>query len=131
MSETSGDPARPAVGSIGWVDLTVDDAERLREFYAAVVGWKSAAIDMGGYSDHVMQDPSSGEPRSGVCHRRGTNAEVPACWIVYFVVADLSQSVERCTKLGGKLLVDRRASGQFCVIEDPAGAICALYQKPG
>ena len=28
------------VGSIGWVDLSVDDAHGLRDFYAAVVGWK-------------------------------------------------------------------------------------------
>jgi large conductance mechanosensitive channel protein len=30
----------PAPGSIGWLDLTVEDAPRLRDFYSAVVGWK-------------------------------------------------------------------------------------------
>ena len=28
------DAGKPAIGSIGWIDLTVDDAERVRDFYA-------------------------------------------------------------------------------------------------
>jgi predicted enzyme related to lactoylglutathione lyase len=28
-----------AVGTIGWIDLTVPDAKSLRDFYSAVTGW--------------------------------------------------------------------------------------------
>ena len=44
---------------------------------------------------------------------------------------DLDESIARCSRLGGKL---RRAvesmgnMGRFCVIEDPAGAVCALFE---
>ena len=130
MSKTNEPASGPPVGAVGWVDLTIEDAESLRAFYASVVGWKSEPVDMGGYSDYVMQEPENGEPRTGVCHKRGVNAGTPSCWLVYFVVADLERSVESSKELGGKLLVDRRKPGNFCVIEDPAGAICALYQKP-
>jgi predicted enzyme related to lactoylglutathione lyase len=44
----------PRPGSITWQDLTVPDAEALRDFYAAVVGWEPEALSMGGYSDFVM-----------------------------------------------------------------------------
>ena len=34
---------KTAAGKIGWIDMTVDDAPAVREFYEAVVGWKSDA----------------------------------------------------------------------------------------
>ena len=55
----------PAVGSIGWKDLTVDDAERVRDFYMAVAGWTAQPIDMGGYNDYVMMPAGGGEPVGG------------------------------------------------------------------
>ena len=34
----------PAVGSISWVDLTVPDAPGVRDFYAAVTGWRPSPV---------------------------------------------------------------------------------------
>jgi len=31
------------VGKIGWIDITVDDATGLRDFYKEVVGWNTTA----------------------------------------------------------------------------------------
>jgi predicted enzyme related to lactoylglutathione lyase len=33
------------IGKIGWIDITVDDAGGLRDFYAKVVGWKPEGRD--------------------------------------------------------------------------------------
>jgi predicted enzyme related to lactoylglutathione lyase len=41
--------SKPEIGSIGWVDLTISNAEEVRDFYAQVVGWRPAPLDMGGY----------------------------------------------------------------------------------
>ena len=68
-------------GKIGWIDLTVEDAPRVRDFYASVVGWKPDAVDMDGYQDFNMQLPESETPAAGVCHARGTNACLPPCWM--------------------------------------------------
>jgi predicted enzyme related to lactoylglutathione lyase len=38
----------PPVGSIGWCDLTVENADTIRDFYRGVVGWTSTDVDMGG-----------------------------------------------------------------------------------
>lgn len=118
------------IGKIGWIDTTVDDASGLRDFYKAVVGWDTDEISMGDYSDYVMKMPSSGEGVSGICHALGSNADLPKGWLIYIVVADVKDSAANCTASGGKILVEPRglAGGQFCVIEDPSGAIAGLYQ---
>jgi predicted enzyme related to lactoylglutathione lyase len=121
--------AQLEVGSVGWVDLTVDDAPALRDFYAAVVGWSVENVPMAGYDDFCMKD-ASGSPRAGVCHSRGPNAGVPAQWIAYFVVADLAQSLGHVTARGGTVLAPPRgAGGRYAIVRDPAGAVCALYQR--
>jgi predicted enzyme related to lactoylglutathione lyase len=125
-----GETDETKVGTLAWRDLTVPDAERLRDFYTNVVGWGSLDVDMGGYSDFSMVAPGTGEAVAGICHARGTNANLPPQWLMYVVVEDLDRSVAKCAELGGEVLDGPRALGQgrFCVIKDPAGAFCALYQ---
>lgn len=126
MSEES---QKPAIGSIGWVDLTVPDAPKLRDFYASVVGLGTEDVDMGEYADFTMMD-SSGTAVAGVCHKRGTNAAQPSTWMIYFIVADCAASAQRTVELGGEVVVGPKTMGsaQYCVVKDPAGAHCALYQ---
>ncbi len=118
-------------GAISWVDLTVPDAEGLRNFYEAVAGWTAEPVDMGGYSDYSMSPPGR-SPVAGVCHRRGPNADLPPVWLIYITVPDLDASMRRCRELGGEILREPAGAGpqgRFCVIQDPAGAVCALYEK--
>lgn len=123
---------KPKVGTIAWHDLTVPDAERVRDFYAAVVGWKPEPVEMGGYSDFSMIVPSTGEGAAGVCHARGTNADMPAQWMIYIIVEDADKAAAACVKAGGSIVREPRSMGtaRYCVIRDPAGAVCALY-APG
>jgi uncharacterized protein len=121
---------RDQTGKIGWIDMTVDDAAGLRDFYADVAGLRPEAVTMGDYDDYNMTMPSSGEPVCGICHARGSNKDLPGGWLVYFTVDDLDASVAACRAGGGRVLVEPRglAGGRFCVIEDPGGAAAALYQ---
>lgn len=122
---------KPAIGSIGWTDLTVDDATGLVDFYRSVVGWTTSEIDMGGYPDFCVNEPDSGKTVAGICHARGVNAGLPAQWLVYIVVGDLDASLAACTANGGELLSEVRTMGdsRMCVIRDPAGAVAALFQS--
>ena len=117
-------------GSIGWIDITVDDAEGLRDFYAKVTGWVPEGVSMGDYSDFTMNKPGSGEPAAGICHARGGNADLPPQWLIYIVVGNVEESARLCADSGGKIVVQPKplAGGSFCVIEDPTGAVAALYQ---
>jgi predicted enzyme related to lactoylglutathione lyase len=119
----------PERGSMVWIDLTVEDAERVRDFYSAVVGWTPAEVDMGGYSDYSMSTPESGTTITGICHARGVNAEMPPVWMPYFVVANLDTSIAACIENGGVVVVEPRelGEGRFAVIKDPAGAMSALF----
>lgn len=118
------------IGKIGWIDMTVDDADSLRDFYKDVVGWTVEDTNMGDYSDYTMMSPADGAAIAGVCHARGSNAEMPGGWLIYITVADVDKSAAACVANGGELLVDPRglAGGRFCVIKDPGGAVSALYQ---
>ena len=122
---------QPPVGSIGWFDLTVPNADQVRDFYAAVVGWKWTALDMNGYSDYCMNLPSTGDTVAGICHTRAVNASMPPHWLLYITVANLEQSLKHVEELGGKAIVPIRGhagQGRFVVIQDPAGAVVALYE---
>ncbi len=117
--------------AIGWIDLTVADAPKVRDFYAAVAGWDVETVEMDGYDDFVMVDPGTGAPVAGVCHARGPNSDLPPQWMIYVSVADIDASVARCIEHGGRV---RKAPtvmgemGRYCVIEDPAGAVAALFE---
>jgi len=117
------------IGAVCWTDLTVPDAEHVTDFYRHVVGWSSTPFDMGGYRDYCMNAPASGQTVAGICHARGVNADLPAQWLIYIVVADVDASAAACLRLGGKVLAGPRelaGQGRFCVIRDPAGAVAAL-----
>lgn len=119
------------IGSINWFDISVPDAEGLRDFYKEVVGWTDEALDMGDRKDYVMSSPETKEPVSGICHNMGENADLPPQWIMYVIVADIQKSIEACEKRDGKTLTKVKDAGEglFCIIQDPAGAVCALYQN--
>ena len=119
------------IGRVGWMDLTVPDAAKVKDFYQNVVGWKSTGFDMGGYEDFCMNLPKNGETVAGVCYARGGNAGLPPVWLIYITVADLDESLRQCIAGGGKVLRDPRnyaGQGRYAIIEDPAGAAAALFQ---
>jgi predicted enzyme related to lactoylglutathione lyase len=121
---------QPEIGAVGWRDLTVEDAEAIRDFYGEVVGWRHTPHPMPGYSDFNMIAPATGNTVAGICHARGMNANLPAQWLIYITVEDVDQSAARCLELGGKVIdgpKDLGPNARCCVIQDPAGAVAALY----
>ena len=122
---------KPEIGSITWFDLTVPNAEDVKDFYSKVVGWKSSPVSMGDYNDFNMTSPGSGETKAGICHKRGGNAAFPSQWIIYITVKNADDSAKLCKENRGKVLVgpkDMSGYGRYCIIEDPAGAVCALFE---
>ena len=118
------------VGAIGWFDLTVENAPKMRDFYRKVVGWKSSSVDMGGYEDFCMNKSEDSQIVAGICHSRGENSSLPPQWLLYITVANLNASLRKCQPAGGKVLSKPRAlgEGRMAVIQDPAGAVAALYE---
>lgn len=118
-------------GMINWRDLTVQNAEQVRDFYSQVVGWKFELVSMGEYSDYIMLTPDTKNQTAGICHALGTNSNIPPQWLIYINVADIEESISTCEKLGGKILTETKSyagMGKYCIIKDPAGAVCALFE---
>ena len=111
------------VGSIVSADLTVPDADEVRDFYQGVIGWTVENIDMGDYDDYLVKTADRTRPVGGICHKRGVNEGLPPVWMLYVNVEDLSHSAKRCVEMGGKVLVE---NDQYAVIQDPAGAVLAI-----
>lgn len=120
------------LGKIAWTDLTVPDAQKVRDFYEAVAGWRAEPLSMGDYDDYVMCAPgaAAGDGVAGVCHARGSNANLPPQWLIYITVPDVAAAVKQCVALGGAVVDGPREVGsrQFCVIRDPAGAVAGLIE---
>ncbi len=128
--QLAGETADQETGTITWTDLTVDNAEEMGTFYRQVVGWKTEPVEMKGYRDFAMATPRSGRAIAGVCHARGANAGLPPQWLIYITVDDVDASAARCVELGGTLIAEPRSmgsDGRYCVIQDPAGAVAALF----
>ena len=125
------DGQTPAVGTIVWQDLTVPDAEGIRDFYSAVIGWKMKPLSVGDYNDFTVhpQDEAD-DPIAGICHALGENSDVPPQWLMYVYVEDVAASAARCVAQGGKIVAGPRKMGDsdFCVIQDPAGAVLGLIR---
>lgn len=117
-------------GAITWTDLTIPNAEEVKSFYENVVGWKAAPISMGDYEDYSMTSSDGEIPYAGICHTRGVNAHLPPQWLIYITVENVDASAKKCEELGSKIISEPKDMGnygRFCVIEDPAGAVAALF----
>lgn len=123
----------PGVGEVVWRDLTVPDAAAVRDFYTEVVGWTAREHPMGDYADYDILAPGGNRPVAGICHARGSNANLPAQWLVYVRVESVAAAAERCVELGGEIVDGPRSMGgsSFCVIRDPAGAVLGLLDTQG
>lgn len=123
---------KEATGSILWHDLTVSDADKVSEFYSKVIGWEKQTFDMGGYNDYVMNISGTEDTAAGICHARGSNANIPPQWLIYVKVENLDSAMKACTDNGGRIIGDKRNMGEhgiYCLIQDPAGAHVMIFER--
>lgn len=116
------------IGGVSWIDLTVKDAGKVKDFYSSVVGFEVEACSMGEYDDFVMKSPKDESAQLGICHAKGPNSDIPPQWMVYFNVSDVEAAVKQTVQLGGQLVRGKTDMGSYymCIIKDPAGAMAAL-----
>ena len=78
------------IGEMAWLDLTVENANDVKNFYQKVIGWEVEETPMGDHSDYTMKIPDTGEAVSGICHSQGVNADMPAAWLPYFLLSNIT-----------------------------------------
>ena len=110
------------------------------DFFKRVAGGTHNPVPVGDHEDYADHAPGGSEPFAGTCrwnlslepvagtcHQRG----VPPQWLIHIQGADLQQSVQCCSELGGEVICpvgDIGSYGMMCVIKEPAGAVTALIQ---
>lgn len=119
-------------GKILWQDLTVENAEVIKDFYCEVVGWSSSEVSQGDYNDfNIHPDSSSEEVIAGICHKRRDIKNFPSQWLLYITIDDLNLSIDKCKNLGGKIIEGPKSMGKstYAIVQDPAGAYFVLFQE--
>ena len=90
-----------------------------------------AGLDLIGASyDEERLDYFAGDHKQSAFTEINPNAELPAQGLPYITVENLEASAARCEALGGRVLAGPKSAGgqgRYCVIQDPAGAVAALY----
>ena len=116
-------------GKVLWTDLTVENAREVSEFYGAVVGWTFSEQPVADYVDFNVHNGD--EVIAGICHKKGTNANLPSQWLNYVIVPDMAESIKNVLALNGKVLDGPKPMGKdlIAVIQDPAGACMAIMQE--
>jgi hypothetical protein len=133
VTATGGDPldsdflVNQFLGSELWTK-NPDDALK---FYNMLAGYEQKLIDIKAdlkYRRLVVNDRFCG----GLMKLPWDDVE-PA-WIPYVSVENTLETVEKATKLGGKIIIEKDSAvqeGSIAIIADPSGAVFAIIQMSG
>jgi predicted enzyme related to lactoylglutathione lyase len=115
-------------GAVVWNELNTRDVAAAKEFYGAAFGWgfEEREFETGTYTSIKLGDDTVG----GMIDITGRAPdEVPAHWLVYFVVDDTDATIEKAKGSGGDVVFgpeDIGEVGRIAVLKDPFGAVFAL-----
>ena len=114
-----------APGALSWNELASRDVEGSIAFYRELFGWKTEAMESSPMEYHVIKT-AEGRTNGGI---RAAMGQEPPFWLVYFGAEDAGAGAAKAAELGGTRLVEATSigPGQFSVVQDPQGAVFALY----
>ena len=100
------------------------DAAELRRFYAALFDWQVT-----GDAEYGLVAPADGGIGGGILQ---TREGMPSYVTFYVDVADLEESLQRASELGGRTVVPPTpipGIGAFAMFEDPGGNTIGLMAE--
>jgi len=115
-------------GSICWVDLMTNDAEKARGFYRDLFGW---TVAVGGPESGNYGIASKDDKMAAGIGPIPPGAQFPPAWSVYFASDNVDTTVAKVTEQGGKVMVpamDVMEEGRMAVCIDPTGAVFGIWQ---
>ena len=113
---------------LGWGELHTPDTAQAKNFYTQLFPWVAKDDPKGGYAEFQLHGRSIGGMMAIPPERR---EHMPPCWMLYAMVEDCDDALQRATKLGASVIVppqDIPDVGRFAVITDPTGASIALIR---
>jgi predicted enzyme related to lactoylglutathione lyase len=103
----------------------VRDLERAKSFYGSIFDWK---ITGDKNEDFAYWMVNTGEKPGGGMWRMPK--EKPTCVLVYILVDDIDETLEKAVKLGGKVTVPKLEEDgtAMATFADPDGNLFGLYE---
>lgn len=121
-----------APGTFCWVELGTTDGDAAKKFYTQLFGWsfEDRPIGPDGVYTMLQQD---GKDVGALFQMPGemTAQGIPPNWLSYASVASADESAAKAKELGATLLkepFDVFTVGRMAVVQDPTGAVFALWQ---
>ena len=125
-----GERERYTPGTFCWADLGTDDAAAAKGFYTGLFGWDAEDMPMGDQGVYTM---FMLEGRR-VCALYGRQVgEGPPAWLSYVSVDDAKTVTAAARAAGAQVIhdpIDVFDAGRMAVLQDPTGAVFAVWQ-PG
>jgi predicted enzyme related to lactoylglutathione lyase len=121
-------------GSLCWNELFTTNVDQAGKFYVQTFGWKTQSMDMGPMGTYTLfnRDGAPKDENAGGMMPMPANAKgAPSSWLAYFAVTDCDASAKKVTDLGGKIVappMDIPNVGRFAIVQDPQGAMFALFK---
>jgi predicted enzyme related to lactoylglutathione lyase len=118
-------------GTLCWAELDTTDMGSAEKFYTALFGW---GVKRGGEAANetpYTEWQRGGNSIGGMMTIPTEWGQVPPNWLVYFMVSDVDATAKKAGQLGGQSIVpptDIPKAGRFSVVQDPQGAVFAVFK---
>jgi len=115
-----------------WVELGTTDSNAAKKFYTSLFGWSFTDSPIGPDMVYTMLKQDGQDV--GALYQMGsemTEQGIPPNWLSYVAVANADETAQKAKELGGTLLkepFDVFTVGRMAVVQDPTGAVFALWQ---
>jgi uncharacterized protein len=124
----------PVPGDVSWHELYTTDNAAAMAFYGELFGWKpTEAMDMGPMGVYRMFGRRGpGQSMGGMMTKTPDMAQIPNCWLPYFLVPDIHAAAVGPDPFGGTVRMGpMEVPGGSWILqaEDPQGGTFALHRQ--
>ena len=121
-------------GNFVWFELSTTGQSAAKQFYSSLLGWESQDMPMGPDMLYTMFR-LNGRDTAGAYTMKAEERQmgIPPNWLMYISVDNADATVATILEHGGNPMspaFDVPNVGRMAVIQDPAGAVFAIFQ-PG
>jgi uncharacterized protein len=133
--EHIGATVKSEPGSLAWNELYTTNVDAAGKFYVQTFDWQTQAMDMGPMGTYTLFIPKGAEKSDHAGGMMGMPPNMkgaPSNWLTYFATADVDASTKKAGELGGKTMMpptDIPNVGRFSILQDPQGAVFALFKS--
>jgi predicted enzyme related to lactoylglutathione lyase len=119
-------------GTFCWVELATTDGEAAKKFYTELFGWSFTDRPIGPGMVYTMLK-LDGKDTGALYQLDGEKLKqgIPPHWLSYAAVNSADETAAKAKELGATVLAepfDVMTVGRMAVIQDPTGAVFALWQ---